>query len=216
MGKRRGRSLARRRARLEPRLRLLIVCEGRVTEPRYFRALRHEYRNSLVQIDILPEGGVPKSLVEYALERVAVARREARRNRDPYLNYDEVWCVFDVDNHPNLAEARQQASDNGLKVAISNPCFELWLLLHFRDQRAQQGRHYIQACCREHMPEYEKEIPYGTIQPSYKLAVDRAIALDKWQQEQSRPGGNPSTGVYKLTERIAELGQDNFLRQTRP
>jgi hypothetical protein len=30
-----------------------------------------------------------------------------------------VWCVFDVDIHPNLPEAKQQARDNGLSLAIS-------------------------------------------------------------------------------------------------
>jgi hypothetical protein len=42
----------------------------------------------------------------------------------------------DVDEHPRLDEARVQAHDNDIRVAISNPCFELWLVLHFRSQNA--------------------------------------------------------------------------------
>jgi hypothetical protein len=44
---------------------------------------------------------------------------------------DEFWCVFDVEwprNHPGLLEAVQQAQANGIYLAISNPCFELWLM----------------------------------------------------------------------------------------
>jgi hypothetical protein len=54
---------------------------------------------------------------------------------------DEVWCVFDVDEHPKLAEARDQANANGIQLAVSNPCFELWLLLHFQEHRAHAGGH---------------------------------------------------------------------------
>jgi hypothetical protein len=52
---------------------------------------------------------------------------------------DECWCVFDVEwpqNHPHLREAVQLAKDNGIRLAVSNPCFELWLILHFEDQTA--------------------------------------------------------------------------------
>ncbi|MGH3940412.1 MAG: RloB family protein, partial [Pseudonocardiaceae bacterium] len=49
------------------------------------------------------------------------------------------WCVFDVEwpkNHPNLKQAIQLARDHNIRLAISNPCFELWLILHFEDQTA--------------------------------------------------------------------------------
>src|SRR5664279_4854 len=89
--------LARGRATREPRRRLLVVCEGKVTEPKYLIALRHEHRNHLVDIEFVPDGGVPKTLVEYAVERKRSADKEARRTRDSFYKYDEVWCVFDVD-----------------------------------------------------------------------------------------------------------------------
>jgi hypothetical protein len=191
----------------------LILCEGKVTEPSYFHAFKHEHRSQLVRIEVVPDCGVPKSLVEHAVERKAEAQREAKRHGDPYLKWDEIWCVFDVDAHPRLEEAKNQARDNKLEVAISNPCFELWLLLHFQDQRAHRDRAQIQLACRNHLPEYVKEIPYAKVQPLYAQAVERAKELDKWQEEQSRPGGNPSTAVHKLTERIVEFGKENFIRQ---
>ena len=49
---------------------------------------------------------------------------------------DEFWCVFDVEwprNHPGLGEAIKQARENQIRLAVSNPCFELWLILHFQD-----------------------------------------------------------------------------------
>ena len=47
---------------------------------------------------------------------------------------DEVWCVFDVEwpkNHPKLNASLQLAHSHGVQTAVSNPCFEYWLVLHF-------------------------------------------------------------------------------------
>jgi len=136
------------------------------------------------------------------------AEREARRQRDGFLKYDEVWCVFDVDEHPNLADARQQAKANSIKLALSNPCFELWLLLHFQDQSAHVERDASKSACRRHMPDYHKKVPFEVLYPLYEQAVKRAAALEKWQSENDRAGGNPSTKVHHLTERIRELGRN--------
>ena len=192
-----------------------MLCEGKVTEPKYLNAFKREHRSQLVEVEVVPECGVPKSLVEQAVDRKKRAEKEARRYSDPYRKYDEVWCVFDVDNHPNLLEAKQQARDNGLDLAISNPCFELWILLHFRDQRAHQERGPIQTAVREHLQGFVKEVPYDRVQPYYEEAVARASALMEWQVQQGRPDGNPSTAVHNLTGRIAELGRERFLDQGR-
>jgi len=194
--------LVRRAPKLKPRRRFLVLCEGKVTEPQYFIALRREIRNRLIEVEIVPACGVPKTLVEYAVDRMKQAVREARRQADPFLRYDEVWCVFDVDAHPRLAEAKQQARDNGLKLAVSNPCFELWLLLHFQDQFSEQNREEIRRLCKHHLPEYQKLVPYEKIRPSYDDAVRRAADLEKKHQHQGTPDGNPSTAVFQLTETL--------------
>jgi|ERR1022692_2479531 hypothetical protein len=68
---------------------------------------------------------------------MAVAARS--RAIDEEAEIDEFWCVFDVEwprNHPGLHEAIEQAQQNRIQLAVSNPCFELWLILHFQDQGA--------------------------------------------------------------------------------
>ena len=115
------------------------------------------------------------------------AEKEARGQRDDNLKYDEVWCVFDVDAHPHLPDAKQKAEANRIKMAISNPCFELWLLLHFQDQRAHIERDQVQSACRGHMPRYVKEVPFELVFPHHQEAVERAVALDNWQQEPEPP-----------------------------
>src|ERR1035441_9248149 len=93
----------------EPLARFLIVCEGTVTEPHYFNDLRQRERG-LVVLDIVP-GGKPKALVERAVALKKESEQEARRRKDQNLRYDEVWCVFDIDEHPFVPEAREQASN---------------------------------------------------------------------------------------------------------
>ena len=198
-------SLRRRGPTRSPKLRFLIVCEGQVTEPRYFSRLRHLLR-SLVELEILP-GGDPKKLVERAVQKKSEADAAASRKKDSYLTYDKVWCVCDVDEHPRLNDALQQARDNGIDVALSNPCFELWALLHFQDQTAHIERGVVQHLCRKHMPGYIKELPCETLLERHSEAAERAVKLDQLHESREAPGGNPSTGVYRLVAEIKSQSQ---------
>jgi len=177
--------------------------------------LKQKLQIRLVSIEVVPGGSNPKTLVDSAVEKKKEAKRQAHREKDDNLTYDEVWCVFDVDAHEYIPEAKQKAEANKIELAISNPCFELWLLLHFQDQRPHIERHPLQAACRGHMPEYIKEVPFELVFPHHREAVDRAVALDNWQNRQGRPGGNPSTGVHRLAERIVQLGRDEQLKKHR-
>jgi hypothetical protein len=184
--------LRRRKPFREPKPRILIVCEGTRTEPEYFTDLRNRER-SLVEL-VIEAGGTPKTLVERAVALKKESKRQAKK--DPNLGYEHVWCVFDVDEHPYVAEAQQQARDNKIDVAISNPCFELWALLHFQDQHAWIDRSNVQHLCRQHMPGYVKRLPCHILHPLTDDARRRAMALD------NSTGENPSTTVYRLVECI--------------
>jgi hypothetical protein len=121
----------------EPRKTLLVFCEGARTEPEYLEALRRQpavQRTAAVdiRIDLDYAGFKPLGLVRKAIVAHDRATREQRE-------IDEFWCLFDVEwpeNHPGLKEAARLAAENGILLAVSNPCFELWLALHFADQEA--------------------------------------------------------------------------------
>ena len=103
---------------------ILLVCEGRNTEPSYFDQLQAQF--SRVRLKAIGEGYNRESLVKRAI----TLRQEG--------NYAEVWCVFDKDpgfNVPSdsFAKALQLAQNHGLRAAWSNEAFEYWLLLHFVD-----------------------------------------------------------------------------------
>jgi hypothetical protein len=193
-------SLRRRRSFREPRARFLIVCEGKVTEPAYFTDIRRTERG-IIQLEIV-HGGTPKSVVERAVEMKKESEREARRRKDENLRFDSVWYVFDVDEHPFVPESKQQAKAHAINLAVSNPCFELWFLLHFQDQTAHIERQTVQRLCREHMPDYQKTPPCDVLRPLQNGAIQRAIRLGTWQESRGNAGGNPSTGVYSLVQQI--------------
>ena len=134
---RKGRPLRRRVAVRPPKRTFLVFCEGTRTEPEYLQALKQEpavreVASVEIRIDMEASGAVPLTLVREATEARA-------RNSQDQGDVDEVWCLFDVEwpqNHPNLDEAIDQAAQRDVRLAISNPCFELWLALHFDDQTA--------------------------------------------------------------------------------
>ena len=190
-------SLRRRGPFREPKRRLLIVTEGEVTEPEYFKALRHHCK-ALVDIHFAA-AGVPKTCVEKAIK---LRSMDQQTSKDPNLQYDESWCVFDVDNHPLFAEAKQQAKDNGIRLAISNPNFELWLLLHFQEQNSHIHRDKLPTKIKKFMPGYVKSPDMEKLLPLHVTAIERAENLRKMQNLKKMPGANPSTGVHDLVNSI--------------
>ncbi len=202
-GLNRHRKPGRREPFRDPRPIMLIVCEGEITERQYFEQFAHQHRNSRVRVKVAEETGVPLSLVQVAKRYMHGAAREAIRQHDENLAIDSVWCVFDIDEHPNVPEAKQTARDSGIRVAVSNPCFELWLLLHLRESPGMQHRHHMQRELKSHITDYDKHVNLEYYMNGYNHAVARAKRLDDLARAMGTPGCNPTTNVYELTEIIA-------------
>ncbi|MEY3248265.1 MAG: hypothetical protein RL742_308 [Bacteroidota bacterium] len=100
---------------------ILIVCQGKNTEPDYFRKFR------LTSAVIKTFGGIKGT-------RALVERAQKLKEKD---QYDQVWCVFDKDEFSNkdFNEAIKLAQNLGFGVAYSNQAFEYWLILHFEDHQ---------------------------------------------------------------------------------
>jgi hypothetical protein len=123
---------------------ILIVCEGKNTEPSYF----NQFEIPSLTIKSVGTGHNTISLINKA-EEFANKKK-----------YDQVWCVFDKDDFSerNFNGAIQKALSKKFKVAYSNQSFEYWLILHFDDH---------QGGCM-HRGDYNKKIneylkPFGVI-----------------------------------------------------
>jgi hypothetical protein len=205
----RDRRNARRTAYRDPRPIILIVCEGQNTEPEYFDQFWKACKNPRVKVEPAREHGVPLTLVQVARDKKRAAEMQAEREGDENLAFDQVWCVFDVDNHPHVAEARLLAKEHQIRLAVSNQSFELWLLLHHRSDPGPKHRSDLRKLLKKHVPAYDKHVNYKKdYEPGYADAKRRAKALCHAADIDSEPGRNPTTNVYELTHEIERSDGD--------
>lgn len=193
----------RRRSVRDRRRRFVLFCEGRNTEPGYFRAIRRFCAGGVVAIRIVQGLGVPMAVAE----RAADERRQLRA-RGADRGGDRVWAVFDRDSHPEYEEAAALCERYGVEVARSDPCFELWLILHIEEYDKACGNSDVQRRLETLRPEYNrkgaKTLDFTALMDRVEKAEERAAAQLLSREQQGRPFGNPSTTVGRLTRAIRE------------
>jgi len=174
----------------------VIAVEGEKTEVQYFS----DFGNTRVKVEILSAGTKGLSAPNHILERIV--KFEEENDLGPE---DERWLVFDVDRQRKhfLNEVAKVARESGYNLAISNPCFELWLLLHFQDaDLADVDCAAVIARLRPHIGGYKKSKINLEAYTANKTneAVTRARALEGKQG--TRWPGFPGTHVFKLVEAL--------------
>ncbi len=147
----------------DERPKVVIVCEGAKTETGYFNALRMDLRLSKQLVPVHHSGATnPRNIVEFAL---AERKKQFQlHDWDERVRGDSIWAVYDGVEHYNhnkrdWDEALDLAKSNNVRLAISNPSFELWYLLHFQDQTKwlERDATYIQLK-EKYIKNYKKAI----------------------------------------------------------
>lgn len=201
-----GATLKRTVGTRSPKKRVVVICEGSKTEPMYLNLVNTTARDALVELIIVDEPATaPKQLVERACRERANAVALVKRTKDPNAEIDEIWCAFDVDEHPLLKEARQQATDNGINIAISNPSVEVWFLLHFVDHRAHIHRDNARRLLEGHISGYDKRLTsLEEMTGHYEVARSRAQKLAEKHKGDGTdfPHDNPSSDMWKLVDSL--------------
>lgn len=192
-GPRHESAIARRPATVRERNRLLVICGSRVTERDYLRGLVDHLRNPAVSVRIMTHPCAPAQLVAYARAQFTALDGD----------FDEIWCVFDVDQFPDVAEAVETAAQHGIRVAVSNPCFELWLLLHFKEHGGHLATYnQVLPLLKRHVPGYDKaRLRFRDYAPHWESAQERARKMTPPGDEHKF---NPATGVWALTNEISQ------------
>jgi hypothetical protein len=120
-------------------------------------------------------------------------RRRRGTRTSSYEESDQVWAVFDQDRHPRIDEVLTMCRDNRVAAARSNPCFELWLILHFEDYdrpatpRDVQTR--LHALCPEYHHEDSPSPSFARLMTEVHAAEDRAarqLHLRVWHTRRRR------------------------------
>jgi len=104
-----------------------VACEGSVTEPRYLDGIRSHFRPRGVNIQIVPRDSSSPMAV---LSAIIKTQKSRDSNKD-----DLFWIIIDRDKWTSqmLSQVARQCYDSGIGLALSNPCFEFWQLLHYQD-----------------------------------------------------------------------------------
>ncbi len=195
---------------------VLIVTEGAKTEPGYFNHFRIRQKNIDVRVV-----GSRTSAGETDYNSLIRKAKEYRDKSDlSSENGDTIWIVADGDvnyNNPNpiekkdiaLTHARKLAKQKGMEMIISNPCFELWYLLHFRYTTGfLKDYEAVRKLLVEHIPNYEKaDDVFLTLENNLGEAGQRARKLEEYHLRNGRvlPLGitaNPFTEVHHLIETL--------------
>ena len=186
----------------------LIVCEGEETEPNYFEAIKRMLPPEMVnRITISGTGRNTLSLVKYAQKEVD-SRRES--GRPPYY---KVWVVFDrdsfnpsdFDNTISTIKGKSTKTEQW-RAAWSNEAFELWYILHFRDQTggALHRQDYQDILAKEMHRPYEKNAKdmFELLKPYVVKAIKRAEITLKQQKDKPYHKQNPATTVQNLVKEL--------------
>jgi hypothetical protein len=186
-----------------------VFCEGEGSEPDYINALKRlpEIANhASLRVEIAPRHGAPMTLVRDAMSRATDGE------------VDECWCIFDVEwpkHHPNLIAAKQLVRDHKekVKLAISNPCFELWLILHYEDQTTFLDTKSAVSKSKKLDGRSGKHINGARYMNLRHEAVRRAKELARKHEGDGTifPDDNPSSG---MSEFLCALGLDKLPQQT--
>lgn len=195
---------------------VVIAAEGRYTESIYFEALRDKLRAANVHVEILQRDD-NNSSPESVLSQLQEFKQEYTIEDD-----DQLWVVVDRDKWTirMISEvARYCHQDNNMNFCLSNPCFELWLLLHIEDvcgysnaqmeqlqanrKSSQKGNTWLKQRMRDLMGSYqESNYDAESLLEHVEDAIERAIKLDK--NPEDRWPQQVGTRVYKLAKSIMD------------
>ncbi|MCL1883291.1 MAG: RloB family protein [Defluviitaleaceae bacterium] len=209
------REMPRGRNKRTPHPVVIIVCEGAKTEPTYFEKFKKRDKPLRIEIVKGAKGTSYQAVINMAVE----AKEKHVGNTETKWT---VWCVSDVDADPNtpysqsskndqLSEYAKEAAVRGFNVALSNPCFEIWFLLHFTYTTGHLQNYDAvvkKLFASEYLPGYQKNSDiFGVLADKQDTAINHAKKLKVYHAEQGRVdymdcSANPYTNVWEIVESL--------------
>ena len=164
----------------------LVICEGE-TEVCYINLLKSWYKSPIRIISHIEGTKITPSLVEKRTKELKISQ------------WDKVhtFLMYDMD----VQAINEKLSKCKAEMLLSNPCFEIWLLLHIKDQKTAIKTDALIKELKKIAPvwkNYNKSAFTDTQQSFLKDNTDVAVIRAKDLREFQ----NPSTGIYKLIEML--------------
>lgn len=163
---------------------VLVICEGE-TEENYISLMKKWYKFPVRIVSRIEGTKITQALVDKHERGLKIS---AKDKVDTFLMYD-----MDV---PAINEKLMVCK---AELLLSNPCFEIWLLLHAKEQKSALSSEAVLKELKKSASvwnSYNKSVYTDTqktfLREHLKDAVDRAKALKDFQ--------NPSSRIYRLLE----------------
>lgn len=185
---------------------ILVGAEGKnQTERKYFKAfnqVQSEYKIMAGKGNNTDPVGVVEDLL-----------KSAKQEELDLKDGDMLACFIDVDfkngRDQELRAAMKLARQNNISVFLSNPCFEIWYLLHFRYSTKLYGSNEeVIKELSSYISDYSKSKDvYDVIENKIDQALLNTKRLESYHLENGtndRLKKLPSTEAYKLIEMILE------------
>lgn len=171
--------------------RILILCEGKKTEPLYFNQLKRHLQSHLKAVQIEIDKNEYTSAVEL-IKRAKLLRDKAKSDKN---SYERVWVVYDKDGYTQHDAAYQLAKTQRIDIAFSSICFEFWYFLHFTYSTApHQNADELVNKLKNYISDYDKSIGYfDQIREKLPFAIENARKVKEYCQI-----GYPDTRFYDL------------------
>lgn len=186
------------RSKRDTRL-IIIATEGSETEKQYFDNM---FRSSRCKIIVIPSTD-GKSAPNHVFSNIEIYKDE---NREDLEATDEFWLVFDYDRWGTrkIVKIAKEAAKKGYRLAISNPCFEYWLYLHYDYiTGALIESTEMESMLREKLGGYNKsKFPTDMFKGRVKDAIRRADKIED-KKELFYPK-NMGTHVHRVVKQIVK------------
>lgn len=186
---------------------LLLITEGRnVTERQYFKQFQRQHLAFNIKV-LTPGSATDPDRMRETLERYW------KQYDLSYDRGDRGYVVLDLDCNDSKAKLieRLEKESEIAKFIVSNPCFEIWFLLHYRysTHSYSDGREVIKDL-RKYIPEYEKNTDVTEIlTEKLEVAMDNAKKLVDYYEELRAPWPsndcNPRTDVPEIIREIIQM-----------
>lgn len=138
--------------------------------------------------------------------------KEAQKQEIKIKNGDISAVIFDIDLDINKIKTIQKiinlAKKKNVEIYSSNPCFELWYLLHFTySTKPYNSNIEVINKLKKYIPDYEKnKCNFNILYPLTSKAITNSKLIQLKQKEINYNNNylinNPNTDVYKLVEKL--------------
>jgi hypothetical protein len=182
---------------------VIIAAEGKnKTEKTYF----NEFNSMQKQYRIISARGNNTDPVKIVNDAIISSIKEEL----DFGNGDRAFAVFDTDygKEEVIRKSLQLAHANNIEVILSNPCFEVWLLLHFRySTKGYASNSEVYNELLSYWPGYKKNISsYEKVNERYNKAIENAKRIKSFNNGTNAGLDvlkcNSSTDVYKIVDML--------------